>query len=126
LEQAHALVKASGRANAGILIDTLHFDRSPSTLAQLAAIPSGLFHYAQLNDAPRILTPTVAQMLYTARQERLYLGEGDIAVRDIVAHLPEIPLSLEIAHAKRQQELGYKEFARLCLQKARSYFGEKG
>ena len=58
----------------------------------------------------------------TARGGRLYLGEGVIPVADIVAHLPPVPLSLEIAHLKRQEELGYKEFARQCLQTARAYF----
>lgn len=122
LEQAHALVKEIDCPNAGILIDTLHFDRSPSTLAQLDAIPRELFHYTQLNDAPRIHAPTTEQLLYTARQERLYLGEGVIPVREIMARLPGIPCALEIAHLKRQQELGYKEFARQCLVHARRYF----
>jgi sugar phosphate isomerase/epimerase len=126
LEAAHALVKASGATNAGILIDTLHFDRSSSSLAQLEGMAPDLFHYAQLNDAPHLEAPSVEQMLYTARQERLYLGEGEIAVRDIVARLPQVPLSLEIAHAKRQQGLGYKEFARQCLVHAKRYFGAEG
>jgi sugar phosphate isomerase/epimerase len=122
LQQAYTLVTAGGQDNAGILIDTLHFDRSPSTLAQLDAMPKHFFHFAQLNDAPHLTAPTVEQMLYTARNERLYLGEGEIPIREIMARLPGVPCSLEIAHVRRQQELGYKEFARQCLLHARRYF----
>lgn len=122
LQQAHALVKQVACPNAGILIDTLHFDRSPSTLEQLDAIPKTLFHYAQLSDAPHIDAPTTEQLLFAARQERLYLGEGVIAVRQIMARLPGIPCALEIVHDKRRRELGYKEFARQCLLHAQRYF----
>lgn len=122
LMAANALVRDAGAPNGGILIDTLHFDRSPSTLAQLEAIPRSLFHYTQLNDAPHLANPTTEQMLYTARNERLYLGEGQIPIREIMARLPGIPCALEIAHVRRQQELGYKEFARQCLIHARRYF----
>ena len=124
LSAAHALVRDSGAANAGILIDTLHFNRSPSTLAQLESVPKALFHYAQLNDAAHIENPTTDQLLKTAREERLYLGEGVIPVREIVNLLPDVPLSLEIAHVERQRELGFEEFARTCLQRAKLYFGQ--
>lgn len=121
---AHAIVVESGAANAGILIDTLHFDRAPVRLEEIDTISPSLFHFAQLNDAPHLDNPTTEQMLYTARQERLYLGEGEIPIREIMARLPPIPCSLEIAHLQRQKELGYKEFARVCLERARAYFGE--
>ena len=54
LQAAWRLVRESSAANAGILIDTLHFGRTPSTLDQLDAIPPRFFHYAQLCDAAAI------------------------------------------------------------------------
>src|SRR3954468_4783062 len=78
LQAAWSLVRESGAANAGILIDTLHFGRSPSTLAQLDAIPPRFFHYAQLCDAPAIISPSREDLIKTARTERLFLGEGVI------------------------------------------------
>ena len=125
LSQAWDVVKESGAANAGILVDTLHFGRSASTLAGLDAIPKSRFHYAQLCDAAAIVSPTREDLIKTARTERFYLGEGVIDVAGIAAHLPDIPFSLEIAHLRRQRELGYKEFARQCLASARRYFEEK-
>lgn len=124
LALAYDLVREAGCANGGILIDTLHFDRAHATYAELDAIPGSLFRFAQLCDAPKAQSPSHEDLIRTAREERLYLGEGDIAVKEIMAHLPDIPCSLEIAHRKRQQELGYKEFARQCLATARNYFKE--
>ena len=121
LARAHAMVRESGCSNAGILIDTLHFDRAQATMAELNAIPPTLFHFAQLCDARQAIAPSREDQIRTARGERLYLGEGAIPVKEIVAHLPDIPYALEIAHGERQQELGYKEFARQCLVTARRY-----
>ena len=95
LSAAYALVRECGAPNAGILVDTLHFGRTDSTIAQLDAIPPALFHYAQLCDAPKIVSPTREDLVKTARSERLYLGEGVIPVREIVAHVHGIPCTLE-------------------------------
>jgi sugar phosphate isomerase/epimerase len=125
LSAAWRVVRESGAANAGILVDTLHFGRTASSLAELDAIPPRFFHYAQLCDAAAIFSPSREDLIKTARTERLFLGEGVIPVADIVSHLPPIPCSLEIAHLTRQHELGYKEFARQCLVTARRYFDQK-
>ncbi|HEY4077641.1 MAG TPA: sugar phosphate isomerase/epimerase [Rhizomicrobium sp.] len=116
------ILDAANCDNAGVLVDTLHFDRSRIQFAELDAVPSHQFHFAQLCDAARADAPSPEEMMRTAREERLYLGEGVIPVREIVARLPNIPCSLEIAHRKRQQEMGYKAFAEDCLDHARRYF----
>jgi sugar phosphate isomerase/epimerase len=121
LAQALDIVTASGRSNAGILVDTLHFDRSHTTLAALDAVPPNLLHYAQLCDAAAAVSPTPEDIIHTAREERLYLGEGDIDVRAIVQHMPPMPYSLEIANLKRVKEMGYAAFAKACLDTARRY-----
>jgi sugar phosphate isomerase/epimerase len=116
------LLKDTGCANAGLLVDTLHFDRSRCTFAELDQAPRSMFHYAQLCDAARADNPTTEEMMRTAREERLYLGEGVIPVKEILSHMPVVPCTLEIAHKKRQQELGYPAFAKECLETARRYF----
>jgi sugar phosphate isomerase/epimerase len=123
LDGACAMVRESGCVNAGILVDTLHFDRAGATLAGLDAMAPALFHFAQPWDSRPAMAPSREDQIRTAREERLYLGEGGIAVKDIVAHLPDIPYALEIAHRERQRELGYREFARQCLATARDYLG---
>ena len=42
LPAAAAVVTAVDRSNAGILVDTLHFFRSNSSIDQLAALPTGV------------------------------------------------------------------------------------
>jgi sugar phosphate isomerase/epimerase len=124
LSDAWRLVQASGRANAGVLIDTLHFERSRVMVQEIEAVPRDRFHYLQLCDAPFAEAPTVDDMRRTARSERLYPGEGVSPIREIVARLPCLPLALEITHAARIQALGYEGFARKCLDRTRAWLGE--
>ena len=52
-QAAMRVVRQAGTPkNAGILVDALHFGRSTTTLADIAAIPRELLHYAQICDAP--------------------------------------------------------------------------
>jgi sugar phosphate isomerase/epimerase len=120
-KEAADIVRAAGCDNGGILIDTLHFDRSRTQLDELDEVPPDWFHFAQLSDAPAEIPDTVEGLIQTARGERLYLGEGGIDVAAILQRLPEIPYSLEIPNVKRAQELGYAELARQCLQTAKNY-----
>ena len=126
LPQVHAIVRESGAPNAGVLVDMLHFQRSHTKFAELAAVPREFFHFAQLCDAPEVTRPSRDDLIRTAREERLYLGEGDIPIAKVLAHLPPIPCSIEIANARRQRELGYGQFARACLEHARAYFAREG
>jgi sugar phosphate isomerase/epimerase len=53
LRDATQLIEMAGRpANAGLLVDALHFARSQSTLPEVAALPREWLHYAQICDAP--------------------------------------------------------------------------
>ncbi|MDJ1158061.1 sugar phosphate isomerase/epimerase [Chelatococcus sp. SYSU_G07232] len=94
---AGRIVEGAGAANAGVLVDALHFDRAGSTVADLAAIPAARCHYMQLCDAPAERPASIEAMLHTARAERLPPGEGGLDLRAILRALPpEIPVSLEI------------------------------
>jgi sugar phosphate isomerase/epimerase len=123
LTQAVDLIASSGCSNAGICIDTLHFDRSGHHAQDLDGIPARWFHYAQICDGPRQYSREVDQLKYVAREARLYLGEGGIDIAGIVRKLPaDVPLSIELPNLQRARELGHQEYARLCLQSAREYF----
>ena len=124
LADAWRLVEASGRTNAGVLIDTLHFERSRVRLDEIDGIPADRFSYLQLCDAAYAEAPSVDELRRTARSERLYPGEGVSPIREIVARLPGLPLALEVTHAKRIEELGYEAFARECLIRTKAYLGD--
>ena len=65
-------------------------------------------------------------MLFTAREGRLYPGEGVIDIAGMVSALPELPLSIELPNRKRIAELGAEGHARRCLETAKAYFAANG
>jgi sugar phosphate isomerase/epimerase len=125
-KSALRVVDAAGRpSNAGILVDALHFGRSTTRLADIAAIPRALLHYAQMCDATAGLNFTDAQLIHTARQERLLPGEGTIDVTGLFATLPQdLPVSVEIVNLERSKPIGDKAWAALCLQATQKVLGD--
>ncbi|GAB3426830.1 TIM barrel protein [Flindersiella endophytica] len=122
LTEATRVLRAAGQPNAGILVDALHFARSGSSLDDLRDLPSEWFHFAHVCDAPAEVPTTEAGLIYTARFERLFPGEGGIDVHGILAALPAgIPYALEIPHATNVAQVGAKEHARLAVAAARRH-----
>jgi sugar phosphate isomerase/epimerase len=124
LTDAAAVCRAVNRENLGLLIDVLHFNRSRSKLEELDGLPREWFHFAHVCDAPKEIPATSEGLIHTAREERLYPGEGGIDIASIVSRLPEVPYSLEIPNLARVKELGYAEHAWRCLEAARQYFSD--
>ena len=109
-------------ANAGILVDALHFGRSTTTLDDIRAIPRQLLHYAQICDAEAGLNFTVEQMIHTARCERLLPGDGTIDIRSLFAALPDdLPVSVEVVHFGREANTPPPEWAAECLAASRPF-----
>ncbi len=94
---ANAVVQAAGRANGGILVDTLHFDRCGNVPADLGAIPPVRMPFVHVCDAPGERPTTLEGLLYHAREERLPPGEGGIEIEAVLARMPAgIPVALEV------------------------------
>ena len=97
LAAASRIVEATRRPEVGILVDTLHFNRSASSLEQLDAIPTGRLPFVHICDAMVQDSYTTEELLYTGRAERLPPGEGEIDIRSILHRMPRgIPLALEV------------------------------
>ncbi len=97
---AAALVARAARPNLGIALDALHYDRSGSTPADVAAVPPAWFAYMHLCDAPAAWTNDREALLHTAVKERLFPGEGGIDLAGLLRALPAgLPLALEIPTA---------------------------
>jgi len=122
LQEALAVRRAVDRANLGLLVDMLHFNRSRVKLEELDAVPRDWFYFAHICDAPKEIPSTVEGLIHTGREARLYPGEGAIDIAAIVNRMPEVPYSLEIPNLDRVKELGYAEHARRALESARRYF----
>ena len=67
LAAARRIVEAAGEANGGVLIDALHYDRSDTTLAEIAAMPRERINYVQFCDGPADYDPSDAGLIEVAR-----------------------------------------------------------
>jgi sugar phosphate isomerase/epimerase len=121
LNEAADLVRASQCDNAGIVVDTLHFDRCHADVATLGSLPRDWFHFVQISDAPAKYSNEREELIRIGRGARLYLGEGGIDVAAILRRLPAVPLSVEIPNTAKLAALGAEQYARLCIETARSY-----
>jgi len=110
------IVAGAGTANGGVLVDALHYARSGSSLADIAAIPRARLHYAQLCDAPAEAPGTVEGLVHAARRQRLLPGEGGIDLAGLIGALPrDLPISVEIPDERRAAELGAEAWASRAL-----------
>lgn len=125
LEQALYVAERSG--GGGILLDTLHFQRSGGELDQLRSIDARLLSYVQVCDAPLALPsglPRPARLprgqptegddrQLEARAMRLLPGDGELALADVLAALAaEVPVAVEAPDVRVVERLGPLEFAR--------------
>ena len=97
LGTAVQVVEAAGRTQTGILVDTLHFNRSGGRFEQLDRIPTSRLPFVHVCDAPVKDAYTTEELLHAGRAERLPPGEGEIDIRSILRHMPPgIPVALEV------------------------------
>ncbi|MFT4564574.1 MAG: sugar phosphate isomerase/epimerase [Gammaproteobacteria bacterium] len=95
-----ALVEGAGRANGGLLIDIWHIARGNIPYADVAAIPAGLIHHVELNDAREAIVGTLIE---DTLDRRLHCGFGDFDVPRFIAALDaqgyQGPVGIEIISA---------------------------
>lgn len=115
LASAMQIIDGAGSENGGVLVDALHFDRSPTTLAEIAALPRQRVNYAQLCDGAIPYDDTTEGLIRVARGERLFPGDGGIDLMGLVGSLPaDVTISVEIpnrALAARMDARGRAEMA---------------
>ena len=122
-QSALRIVRNAGTpANAGILVDALHYGRSHTTLDDIRAIPRDLLHYAQICDAVAGTQFTTEQMIHTARCERLLPGDGTIDIRGLFDALPvDLPVSVEVVNFGREANTPPLDWAADCLAASRPF-----
>lgn len=113
LAAAMRVVEATSRADTGILVDTLHFDRSGSSYEQLDAVPPSRLPLVHVCDAPAEKPTTTEGLLHNARSERLPPGEGGLEILGVLRHLPQgTPIALEVPMERLTREVGPEAVAR--------------
>lgn len=97
LDEALHMVRAAGRPNSGVLVDTLHLARSGGTVADLLAVGPAMFPYLQLADAPaEPPVDGIKGLLHEALHGRLLPGEGDLPLGDVLRAVPDVAVSVEL------------------------------
>lgn len=120
LSTANRIVALAAQSNAGVLVDALHFDRSGSSIDDLARVPAHRLHYWQMCDAPAERPTTTEAMIHAARHERLFPGEGGIDLVSLARTMPaDITVSLEIPTAELAKTMDAKTRAQRALVAAR-------
>ncbi|HET7846221.1 MAG TPA: TIM barrel protein [Acidimicrobiia bacterium] len=122
LTRAAAIVGKADAPNGAILVDTLHFARSRSSVTQLAELPKELVNFVQLCDAREIWSLDDEEFIRVARSDREPPGQASLDLRPIVEALPGVPYALEVPNHARRQELGMESYARLVREAAESFF----
>lgn len=126
IQQARALLHEIDNSAAGLLVDSLHWQRSGGTLADIKAIPQQWLSYMQLCDAPLPgADPTDAEaILREAIDGRMPMGTGGLPLDAILDCLPEaLPIAIEErSKALRDAYPNLDERARAVMRTTRSFF----
>ncbi len=111
IADAAGVLDEAAQPNAGLVIDALHLARSGGTPAEVAAIERERIAYVQLCDAPLVKPPELAPREESLRH-RLYPGEGELPLFDLMAALPrEVTIDVE-APCAADAHLPFAERAR--------------
>jgi sugar phosphate isomerase/epimerase len=117
---AWRIVEASGRPEAGLMVDTWHCFRGGTTPADLRALPGRAVLGVQLNDAPAQVPPDPR---HETLHERLAPGEGDIDLVGLLRALDAIgaraPLTVEVFSDRLRAEHPPAQLAQRLAQATR-------
>lgn len=125
LLEAESFLEETGRSNAGILVDTLHFARSRVRWEDLEKLPEKWVYCLHICDAPAEIPEDPEALAFTAREARLYPGEGGIDIRRVANTKPWSVYGIEIPHKERWKNLGYQEYAREALKRTKEYLSRE-
>lgn len=103
LAQARDIIRLSG-ADAGIVLDAFHLIRMGGTAADVRSMAPGLIRYVQLCDG--LASVEIETARYEAANERLYPGDGEFRLVDLLRDAPrDVPWGIE-APSRRRAERG--------------------
>lgn len=121
LSTALRIVEAAGEPNGGVLVDALHFDRSATTLAEVAGLPRNRMNYVQFCDGPKDYDRSDAGLIDVARRARLMPGEGGIDLAGLARAIPgDAVISIEIPNYALAERMGAAERSALALRTTRA------
>ncbi|WP_427024896.1 sugar phosphate isomerase/epimerase family protein [Aureimonas ureilytica] len=103
-DAALRVVEATGRANAGVLVDALHFFRNGGRVSQVASAPAGRIAALQLCDIRGEAPSSPEAMVAEARAGRFAPGEGVLPLAELLAAVPrETAIAVEVPIARGRE-----------------------
>lgn len=121
LDQCVEILNRVNRKNSGILIDTHHFQRAGDRIEKLKKLPKKWFNYVQISDAKKEIPKDKKELTRIMREERNYIGEGELEVASILNAIPIVPYSIEIPNLKMLNKIGALAHAKKCLETTKKY-----
>lgn len=107
LTTAMRVIDRAGDPGIGVLVDSLHFDRTGAPWEELQAVPSSRLPFCHLADAELCSSRDTDALIFVARENRLPPGEGAIDLTRFFEFLPaKIPVSVEVPNARLLRDLG--------------------
>jgi sugar phosphate isomerase/epimerase len=126
LPAALVAVRHVDKPNFRILIDTMHFVRSGSSAADIAALDPNVIGYVQLCDAP--LKSRHSSYMEEALYERMVPGTGELPLLDILTALPgHVVIGLEVPQRSLAEAgIGPHERVTRCIEATRGLLARIG
>ena len=127
LQATADLIREVGAPNLGLLIDVYHWDRADTPLEAVDDLPREWLPMLHLCDCSAAKPADADALREEVRERRLYVGEGNARIADLVRRLPpDAVFSIEQPHLERLRVLGDTEYAARCLDAAKKYFASHG
>ena len=121
LDAAHRIVTGTGARNAGVLVDALHFYRTGSQPADLAAIDPARLPYMQINDVVDFERLRATALTDNSAWKKILPGKGELRLRELLAALPPgIPISIEAPGTPGMSVAEAERYARAALEATRA------
>lgn len=118
---AQALIRRSARANAAILVDTMHLVRAGGSADDLRQIPRSLLSVVQICDGP-LKGPEPSKLQWESRHDRFDPGEGELPLEEMLDALPaDLPAEIEVP-SLAQRDLPPADRARKAAFAAEKFF----
>ena len=119
LKTALAAAAHVGKPYFRLLVDTMHFFRLGSSIAELASVDPNVIGYVQLNDVP--LVSKHAKYMDEALHERMVPGTGELPLLELLCALPrDIIIGIEVPQRSLAEAgIGPHERVARCVEATR-------
>lgn len=119
--QAERIVKATGKSNAGIVVDPLHVIRGGGSMAELKSLDPAHLFFCQICDAHAQRPEGKEALRHEAIWDRLHPGDGALPLADYLRNMPEdLPISVETPVVGLDKKLSVKARAKLAFDSTRA------